>query len=144
MTSNSPFIASDLPLSNIIFLKKEKHQSIVVDGLDEKRQTFGANIHTLLSDAFFIKDGLIGDYAKHKINGLIDILINYSPDKIQRDKELIIKLIDLVGEPIIKSKLLSMLNDKIALNSLNIDEKISNLQRQIDELNRGRKNDISS
>lgn len=144
LTSNSPFIASDLPLSNIIFLKKEKHQSIVVDGLDEKRQTFGANIHTLLSDAFFIKDGLIGDYAKHKINGLIDILINYSPDKIQRDKELIIKLIDLVGEPIIKSKLLSMLNDKIALNSLNIDEKISNLQRQIDELNRGRKNDISS
>ena len=40
----------------------------VVDGLKEKKQTFGANIHTLLSDSFFMEDGLMGEFAKGKIN----------------------------------------------------------------------------
>ena len=29
--------------------------------------TFGANIHTLLSHGFFMKDGLMGEFAKSKI-----------------------------------------------------------------------------
>ncbi len=68
-SSHSPFLLSDIPKQNIIFLDKdEKGNCKVVDGLKEKKQTFGANIHTLLSDSFFMKDGLMGEFAKSKIN----------------------------------------------------------------------------
>ena len=33
--------------------------------------TFGANIHTLLSHGFFMKDGLMGEFAKEKIQSVI-------------------------------------------------------------------------
>ncbi|MDZ7818513.1 MAG: hypothetical protein U5K55_07810 [Aliarcobacter sp.] len=38
---------------------------------------FGANIHTLLSHGFFMKDGLMGEFAK----GKIDLAIKYLNQK---------------------------------------------------------------
>ena len=61
-TTHSPFLLSDIPKENIIFLN---------DRLSIK-QTFGANIHTLLSDSFFMEDGLMGEFAKSKINEIIN------------------------------------------------------------------------
>ncbi|AFC25629.1 AAA family ATPase [Saprospira grandis] len=71
LSTHSPFILSDIPKSNCIFLKKdEKGNSKVDEGLAISN-TFGANIHELLADAFFMKGGLIGDFAKGKINELL-------------------------------------------------------------------------
>ena len=67
ITSHSPFVISDLPKENIIFLKNGEQ----VKGI-KKKQTFGANIHTLLSDSFFMEDGLMGEFAKSKINEIIN------------------------------------------------------------------------
>jgi len=68
LTTHSPFLLSDIPKQNIIFLDKDEDGNcIVVDGLKDKKQTFGANIHTLLSDSFFMEDGLMGEFAKGKI-----------------------------------------------------------------------------
>ncbi len=67
ITSHSPFILSDLPKENIIFLEKGKQVYPFEDG----KQTFGANIHTLLSHGFFMKDGLMGEFAKDKIQSII-------------------------------------------------------------------------
>jgi predicted ATP-binding protein involved in virulence len=73
LTSHSPFLLSDIPIQNIIFLDKDKQGNCkVVDGLKDKKQTFGANIHTLLSDSFFMEDGLMGEFAKNKINEIIN------------------------------------------------------------------------
>jgi len=63
-TTHSPFMLSDLPIQNIIFLEDGEQ----IDGLNDKKQTFGANIHTLLSNSFFMEDGLMGEFAKSKIN----------------------------------------------------------------------------
>ena len=63
LTTHSPFLLSDLPKENIIFLKDGENDK----GINHK-QTFGANIHTLLSDSFFMEDGLMGEFAKGKIN----------------------------------------------------------------------------
>ncbi len=66
--SHSPFILSDLPKENVIFLKKNKQNGLcknVSKEIDIK--TFGANIHTLLSNGFFMSDGLMGEFAKSKI-----------------------------------------------------------------------------
>ncbi len=83
LTSHSPFLLSDLPKQNIIFLdnyKKEDKQVVNEeqktgnckvlshDEVLSKKQTFGANIHTLLSDSFFMKDGLMGEFAYDKIS----------------------------------------------------------------------------
>jgi len=75
--THSPFLLSDIPKENVIFLdtyrkdedsNQEEGNCKVVNGLKEKKQTFGANIHTLLSDGFFMDGGLMGEFAKGKIN----------------------------------------------------------------------------
>jgi len=63
--SHSPFLLSDIPKENVIFLEKGKQ-------VYPEIETFGANIHTLLSHGFFMKDGLMGEFAKGKINEIID------------------------------------------------------------------------
>ncbi|WP_323587606.1 AAA family ATPase [Aliarcobacter butzleri] len=67
LNSHSPFILSDLQKENVIFLEKGKQVYPFEDG----KQTFGANIHTLLSHGFFMKDGLMGEFAKEKIQSII-------------------------------------------------------------------------
>ncbi|MFX4230841.1 AAA family ATPase [Aliarcobacter butzleri] len=68
ITSHSPFIISDLPKENVIFLEKDKQSGLCKNVTkDMELKTFGANIHTLLSDGFFMSDGLMGEFAKNKI-----------------------------------------------------------------------------
>ena len=102
LTSHSPFIISDIPNENIIFLKDGKQVYPDIN-------TFGANIHTLLANAFFMNNGLMGNFAKEKIDSVIKIL-----DKPRLDDEEIKScenIISLIGEPILKTKLRQMLND---------------------------------
>lgn len=70
LTSHSPFILSDIPKEHIIFLKNGEQ----VYPFKENEQTFGANIHTLLSHGFFMGNGLMGEFAKEKINEVIKLL----------------------------------------------------------------------
>ena len=88
MTSHSPFILSDIPKENIIFLdtyndkSKSKYKSLNLEHLKDEDcinitneldiKPFGANIHKLLSHGFFMEDGLTGEFAKSKINEIID------------------------------------------------------------------------
>lgn len=135
LASHSPFLLSDIPSSNVIFLDKDKSTGdcIVVDGLENKKETFGANIHTLLSDAFFMDGGLTGEYAKSKINELINYLNGESTDH-NLNIETAQKWIDLIGEPVIKHQLQNMLN-KIKPNDLDeINKQIEELTRKRDEL----------
>lgn len=110
LTSHSPFIVSDLPKENIIFLDTDEQNNVkVVDGLKQK-ETFGANIHTLFSDAFFMDGGLMGDFAKEQINALIQFLNN--EDSFITNNEQAQQYINLIGEPIIKRQLQKMLDSK--------------------------------
>ncbi len=75
LTSHSPFILSDIPKENVIFLEKykkdedknQKEGNCKNATKDIELKTFGANIHTLLSNGFFMSDGLMGEFAKNKI-----------------------------------------------------------------------------
>ena len=127
LTSHSPFIVSDLPKENIIFLDTDKNnKTIVVDGLKQK-ETFGANIHTLFTDAFFMAGGLMGDFAKEKINAVIKYLNEgASKENPIKTNEQAQQYINLIGEPIIKRQLQKMLDSKRLTkaddNEKNIDE----------------------
>ena len=75
--THSPFILSDLPKENVIFLEQGKQVDVDIN-------PFGANIHTLLSHGFFMKDGLMGEFAKGKINQIkkfYDDVIKYKDNK---------------------------------------------------------------
>ena len=102
-STHSPFILSDLPKENVIFLEKGKQ-------VDPAIETFGANIHTLLSHGFFMKDGLMGEFAKEKINEVINFL-NDSESTIKSNEEAQ-DLINIIGEPVIRKQLQKMLDSK--------------------------------
>lgn len=130
--THSPFILSDLPKENIIFLEKGKQVYPFEDG----KQTFGANIHTLLSHGFFMKDGLMGEFAKSKIDNVIKYLNNDIKSIITTDNDAQ-NIIDIIGEPIIKRELQRMLKNKMELsNKTEIDkirEKVDKLTQELEQ-----------
>ena len=134
LTTHSAFVVSDLVKENIIFLDKDKNGNCkVVDGLKEKKQTFGANIHTLLSDSFFMEDGLMGEFAKNKINKIIRFL-NGQNRFIDFPIGQIKQVIQSIGEAFLKEKLLKMYHDKYPKTDL---EKIADLEKQIESIKNG-------
>ena len=100
--THSPFILSDLPKENVIFLKNGKQDKSV------DINPFGANIHTLLSHGFFMKDGLMGEFAKGKINTIIQNLNDKEYTLDEEDKKQLLLTINSIGEEFLKLKLLDM------------------------------------
>ena len=124
LTSHSPFILSDLPKGNVIFLKKDKEGNCKNVTEETKIETFGANIHTLLSHGFFMEGGLMGEFAKEKINDVIAFL-NGNPSLIKNNDEAQ-KYINIIGEPVLQSTLQNMLDSK--------ETKLDQLKRQQKEI----------
>lgn len=116
LITHSPFILSDIPKQNILYLKTEeieretKNVQIAIPQPLEDKNSFGANITDLLADSFFIDDGLIGDFAKEKINRvLIDLLKKKISKKRQSELR---KIINIIDEPLIRYKLEDIYNSK--------------------------------
>ncbi len=130
ISSNSPFIISDLPNRNLIFLDEKKGDAI--SGL-------GQNIHSLLSEAFFMKS-TIGEFAKTKISKIISDLNVDGVQYLKDNKYNVENRIKIIGEPIIRNKLLDMLYKKLytlenKASEINyIEEKINELQSMRNEL----------
>ena len=68
-STHSPFILSDIPSSNILRLAEGKPQHN-----NEANETFGANVHDLLADSFFLDKGFMGEFVKNKVNESIAFL----------------------------------------------------------------------
>lgn len=132
-TTNSPIPASDLPNSNIIFLEKSGESVIVKNSLEDKKFTLGANINTLLADSFFLKDGTIGDFAKLKINQVIETLQG-DYDSIIQNRESLERSIQMIGEPIVKHKLIQMLNERLNLNLINLNQNFVTMSKRLRQL----------
>ncbi|MFX4208605.1 AAA family ATPase [Aliarcobacter butzleri] len=81
VTSHSPFMLSDIPKENVIFLKNGKQ----VQPFKKDEQTFGANIHTLLSHGFFMDRGLMGEFAKEKMQSIINYHNEIKEKEITKD-----------------------------------------------------------
>lgn len=109
LITHSPFILSDIPDSNILFLTEK--------GMPEENRinikTFGGNIHELLAHSFFLNNGFIGEFAKTRIQTIIDKL-NPDEKKTKKDvnREVIWKEIQIIGEPFLKEKLEEMYYSK--------------------------------
>lgn len=65
LITHSPFVLSDIPESNILFLRKKGQNNPF-------GHTFGANIHAMLNNSFML-DSTIGEHSKKCIEELIKI-----------------------------------------------------------------------
>lgn len=113
LTSNTPFLASDLPKSNIVFIEKNNEMMKVHKNKNNFNETFGSNIYSLFADSFYMDNGLIGEFAKEKINDVIEILVDDDLSKVLENEVYIRNIINVIGEPIVKRKLTNLLNDKL-------------------------------
>lgn len=123
LASHSPILISDLPKSNIIFLCKED-KNCRVDDSSSHKQTFGANIHTLFNDSFFLEGVPIGNFAKWKISQIFDHVFK---EKACSSK--ILNDIYRIGEPILRSSLLKQF--EINAKELSKHERIEMLKQEI-------------
>lgn len=110
-TTNTPFLTSDLTNPHIIFLERNKatgeiiiHEKDVIRG-----NTFGANIHELFANSFYMDGVLMGDFAKKRINDIIKFLKDKKKTVPREDYR---KTISLIGEPILRRKLQGMWIEK--------------------------------
>lgn len=74
ITSHSPIVLSDLPVSCVNFLKRGDDDRTVLVG--NEQQTFGENVFNLYKRAFFMENGLIGAFAQKKIRKIADDIDN--------------------------------------------------------------------
>ncbi|MEC2078605.1 hypothetical protein [Metabacillus fastidiosus] len=131
LTSHSPFLLSDLPHSNVILIEKDNMRSSVVSELEDMGLTFAGNIHTLLSHSFFMQDGLMGNFARYKINKVLNKIINlHQSDLIQQRIELY-NIINFIGERVIRNKLKNLLDDKLEID---LHEEFIKLKLRLDNL----------
>lgn len=119
--THSPFVLSDIPKDHVLFL--EKGYSIY----QMQENTFGANIHNLYRNGFFLKEVPIGEFANDKIERLFKRIRNNEVTNEMLDE------IKLIGEPIIRNQLLRQYNEIITPNKLLL-QKIEMLEKKIEQL----------
>lgn len=143
-TTHDPLTLSDLPSTNILYLNKPVGGNTFIADM-KNLKTFGANIHELLAESFFIDDGLMGEFAKQKIQDLVAYLTfnkdkpegenNIKPQEMW-DQNSALELIKLVGEPLIEERLQSLFDRKFIINEKEaLELTIKELQLKLSKLN---------
>lgn len=112
ITTHSPFIASDLPKQNLIFLKQDAEGMCQVANNEIQFETFGSNIHELFTNSFFLADGLMGEFARTRIAELIKELnstVRISREEYENNYK---QRIEIIGESFIQAKLFELVASK--------------------------------
>lgn len=165
-STHDPLTLSDIPNSSVVYLKKEGEYSKILkeEDLDRPQKTFGANIHELLADSFFVEDGLIGEFAKNKIaitlswlkikanelNELskgekfiyeIDSTIDI-PKFENKEEEFNYhrQIIELIDEPLVKNKLKEMFIEYANDKSQFLNYELEKAKQKVQELEERLKN----
>jgi energy-coupling factor transporter ATP-binding protein EcfA2 len=131
--THSPFILSDIPKQNVLFLevdektKKAKPKEYFGDN------TFGENIYDLLKHSFFLND-FIGDFAKNKFKSLGDFLMSNKKKNGDWNEENILNFINIIGDPLIRESFRSLHKEKFGINEEST--KIKELEKEIERLNK--------
>lgn len=106
ISTHSPLLLSDVLPGQITRLDLDKNGYCLIKNSTEKAY-FGANIHTILADGFFL-DYTIGEYARvflqENINWLKEFLVkeNKTVDDKHRVQELK-SIVPYIGDPLIKN-----------------------------------------
>lgn len=136
LTTHSPFILSDIPKQNIIFLNRIEQDvenvSCEVSPSIDHIETFGANIHELFMDSFFLQDGLMGEFARNYIDELIKEikpLENISREFFEANLR---QRINIIGDQFIKAKVLEMVASRVEADT--VDKIIQDRSQELNVL----------
>lgn len=99
MSTHSPFVLSDIPQSNVLYIDEGKDVS-----KERGINTFAANVNELLNRSFFLSNGFMGEFAKEKIVSLINYLKNPQNDDYWTEEKAK-QVIELVGDEVIRYQL---------------------------------------
>lgn len=107
IATHSPFILSDIPQCNILYLEKgkEANKSITIS-------PFAANVNEILSHSFFLSSGFMGEFAVSRIKSLIEYLKKPLNNNEKWSEESARQFIDLIGDDVIKFQLTAMFNKR--------------------------------
>ncbi len=148
-STHSPYLLSDLASQNTILLHRGTNgHTEILRNKDEG--TFGANIHELLSDSFFMDDGTVGEFAKTEINRVIDQLNEWLITKsgnpthqltrvTRKERDKTWEIIRIIGDRIVRDKLAEMYMD-VFQDQESIQEEIAYLENRIKNLKRNDRN----
>ena len=128
--THSPFILSDIPRQNVLFLKNGAADRSM------QEDTFGANIHTMLQSGFFLNSVPIGDFAKVKINRMF-ALLNQSSAISKEEMERLHNEIPLVSEPLLRNQLMKLYHQRWGFGGKRYEDyarKIHELEKTVEDL----------
>lgn len=106
--SHSPILLSDIPIGNVVFLKKTDGNGMVSTctvATKDFRNTFGANIFDLYRGPYFLTKGTVGKFALKKIDPLV-AKINALRSRAGKGPESVLteddfRTLDLIGDEIV-------------------------------------------
>ena len=118
IATHSPFILSDIPQHNILYLKDGQS---VNDNVSVN--PYAANVNDILHQSFFLDKTFMGDYALERIKKLLTDIESYGKKKINRNIEELKQEIALIGDKFLKQQLTALLTYKETLfnHGQNID-----------------------
>lgn len=128
VTTHSPFILSDIPMENILYLS----QGVTQDS-SNFINPFGANINNILSQSFFLENGFMGAFAQEKINSLIEFLTMEKRETKEWNMEKAKWMIERIGEPLISQQLWIMY-DKKFVDVIRIQREIESLKSRLKKM----------
>jgi predicted ATP-dependent endonuclease of OLD family len=102
VTSHSPFLVSDLPRHNVVYMARDEHGMTTVLPSANQKATLGGNIFELFQSGFYMKE-FIGEFAILKIEEAIKFL-NGHASSFQTLEE-VDDFIKLIGEKLIRNEL---------------------------------------
>ncbi len=140
VSSHSPLILSDFPRQNIIYMNKRDGKT-VVDNNDNHKQSFGANIYTLLKEAFFLENGAVGEFAKKKIYEVYEEFKSkeHSDNYVESKQNEHQSIINMIGDEFVRHEMQRLFDKKYGkvaqpiMNEIppNIDE-LQKLKKQLE------------
>lgn len=133
VATHSPISLSDIPREHVVVLQTEDQRE---SGSTIQDQTFGANIHNLYRNSFFLANHLLGDFAHDKIQAVIDDL--GKGDVIGKRADEMLATIGLIGEPVIRETLLARYNERFAQGH-DDESRLDYYREQIKEIEARRK-----
>ncbi|WP_036629363.1 hypothetical protein [Parabacteroides distasonis] len=119
LVTHSPFVLSDIPMENILFLEQGKPVTSKVK--KELTESFGANMYDLLRFSFFLKESAIGKVSYEVINSLMTKIMNdtsfdvsYFYEQTQINHGNLDKYVKLVGDTFLKNILDKKLGNNVS------------------------------
>lgn len=94
IATHSPFILSDMPRENILYLDKGKAQD-----REQFIKPLAANISDILYQSFFLKNGFIGEWARTKINEILKRKVSWN--QLSREEMV---FIESIGDEYLKKQ----------------------------------------